>query len=94
MKKRPQITLQQAILAPVKQVMMYYLLLVRRINVKQFVMQHRQLTLPQAILAPVFQAIKFYLSLVQHINVLQTVKIHLQTLQTMSAHVKQITKIK
>ena len=74
--------------------MMYYLLLVRLINVKQFVMQHRQLTLPQAILAPVFQAIKFYLSLVQHINVLQTVKIHLQTLQTMSAHVKQITKIK
>ena len=57
MKKRPQIILQQAILAPVKQVMMYYLLLVRRINVKQFVMQLHQLTKPQAILVIVLMAL-------------------------------------
>ena len=57
MKKRPQIILQQAILAPVKQVMMYYLLLVRRINVKQFVMQLHQLTKLQAILVIVLMAL-------------------------------------
>ena len=57
MKKHPQITLQQAILAPVKQVIMYYLLLVRLINVKQFVMQLHQLTKPQAILVIVLMAL-------------------------------------
>ena len=57
MKKRPQITLQQAILAPVKQVMMYYLLLVRRINVKQFVIQLHQLTKLLAILVIVLMAL-------------------------------------
>ena len=57
MKKRHQITLPQAILAPVKQVMMYYLLLVRRINVKQFVMQLHQLTKLQAILVIVLMAL-------------------------------------
>jgi hypothetical protein len=49
--QRPQLTLPQAILAPVKQVMMYYLLLVQLINVKQFVLQLHQLTRLQAILA-------------------------------------------
>ena len=57
MKKRHQITLPQAILAPVKQVMMYYLLLVQLINVKQFVMQLHQLTKPQAILVIVLMAL-------------------------------------
>jgi hypothetical protein len=49
-KKRHQLTLPQAILAHVIRAMMYYLLLVRLINVKQFVMQLRQLTRLQAIL--------------------------------------------
>ena len=57
MKKRHQITLPQAILAPVKQVMMYYLLLVRRINVKQFVIQLHQLTKLLAILVIVLMAL-------------------------------------
>ena len=49
-KKRHQLTLPQAILAHVIQVMLYFLLLVQLINVMQFVMQHHQLTKLQAIL--------------------------------------------
>ena len=70
MKKHPQITLQQAILAPVKQVIMYYLLLVRLINVKQFVMQLHQFTKPQAILVIVLMALlrRYQRMLLQTIN--------------------------
>jgi hypothetical protein len=58
--KRPQLTLLRAILVPVIQVMLYFLLLVQLINVMQFVMQHHQLTKPQAILVIVLMALLYH----------------------------------
>jgi hypothetical protein len=58
--QRQQLTLPQAILAPVIQVMLYFLLLVQLINVMQFVMQHHQLTKSQAILVIVLMALLYH----------------------------------